>query len=784
MMGTAGASTLPSLNLKYLDVVDLTADNISCKTLSIDGEPIGTAFTTDKLTTKELIAVNRDLSICDSYGDGNPGTDPNAGYQHNMFWGNSEFASEILIKKRQNPADIWNSFGITLKVIDPTLLTKVNAFGQLQAANNCFQFGHDFVGTNNCILQAYRFYGEGNYKNIFTINPNSLLTSPYASLCLRTPPQNLNTDANVTPAGIKVTSNVAEVLYNFFASTAPDPKVGMVVTVKATPSSLNVTNAMITAVNTTTKHFQYTCVSPDTTSTAIEYFYFGPAIYTAALNSTTVYIEFCNGPIPQVGQNIYVNAVPSAFNTPTAGYPITSVVVGTKYTSITYSVPTPIANITQATSIIEVTLKIGNPYTQSDPLGVMANIGIHNSIPRAPLDVNGNVIFRDRATKRPLIRTFTDGLTESLVKILDTSIDGEHPFTTFDGYASKMSIYNADADKLFVEIDATLNKFTMLSTTSGLNLLEMNALTNRTIFRNTTDGWKVMELDHSTPSVKVMGSMSQPNGFVLFLPNSNKVAFGNDACTELATSPATTSGFNVSQVGRFTNGVQIESAADGSRYSELLVGYPTTRNLLRTDTANSRVGINITTPTYTLHVNGTARCTISQCDYTLQTSPGMMVLNAAATSIGNAVATAMMFANKDSVLDNGSTLATGIYTNTKLNMTHDTASPGVFKNTGTIKRWYNVEVNAAFAANATGYRQVSIQLYSTTAPPTGTPVRLFTQNQSAITTASAPTFMTTQATIPLGAGEMFNVSLYQNSGASLNTLADALTPFQIRIIGL
>jgi len=781
-----GASTLPSLNLKYLDVVDLTADNISCKTLSIDGEPIGTAFTTDKLTTKELIAVNRDLSICDADGNGNPGTNPNAGYQDNMFWGKTEFGSEIHIIKRQNPAEFFNSFGIVCQMTNPYAKTSYDAFGNFRASSTMKQFGHDFDATNNTVLEHFKYYGDGLYLNNYSLNPNGQILSPYQSLTLRLPAENLYTICNTIPTELTVVNNVATMR---FLSTTPTPKLGMTVTVKGTPSTIDFKYAVITSIDDIApKYVTFNVTSPNLTSTAIEYAYFGPMIYTTTPNSTTVYVEYINGPIPQVGQNIYVDATPSVFNTDTGtsttGRPITSVTVGSVYTVLTYEVLTPISSVTNASGITNVLLKAGNPYTSNDPLGILGNIGIHNSLPRAPLDVNGNVIFRDRATKRPLLKTLTEGTTQSLLQILSTASSGETPFAEFDSFNSQFKLYNTATGNSFIKTDAVNNQFVISNTEPGkFNLMEMDAINNLTIMRNVDTNSKVLEVDHFAPSVKILGTLNQTNGIALFLPAWNKVAFGSLAADELAASPSTSFGFTVSQAAVFRSELFIQSPETGATTTELKVGRKNATRLIQTDTTNTRVGININTPLHTLHVNGNIRGTQIISDYTNQTSPPFMVLTLPETSIANNASSSVGFTARDTLLDNGTTgPTTGVFTNNKLVMTHDSVNLGRFTNTNSTKQWVRVEANIGFASNTTGVRQVSICLYTSAVPPaTIVPQRFFTTRINA-NPSSGITFVSASATFPMAANEWFNIQCFQNSGAPLNTYTDAITPSNVRVM--
>lgn len=768
--GLAGGATANiHLDMKYVDCVDLTADNISCKTLSIDGEQITTNFTTDKVTTKELIAVNRDLSICDANGNGNPGTNPNAGYENNMFWGVTEFGSKIKIKKLLNPGDIWDPFGVVAEISNPDAKTYTDGFGVIQPANTILQFGNNYRTPYDAILMAYRDYGSGNYRNSFIINPNSLLASPYASFCLRMPPQNLNVDVNVTAKSIVVTNNSARVLVNFFKPSAPLLEVGMTVTVKATPNTFNVTNAVITSVESgSSTYINYPCIAPDGTSTAIESFYSGPSVFTTTPNSTTIYVKYVNGPIPQVGQNIYIRATPSSLNTPSNGTPIKTVTVGVSYTTLTCEVTTPIASVTQATAITEVTLKSGSPYTSNDPLGVMANVGIHNSVPRAPLDVNGNVIFRDRATRRPLLKTSTEGATESIVRILSTATDGEFPFAEFDAFNSQFKVFNTATGNDLLLLDSMTNTLTFASTETGkYNLFEMNALTNKTLFKNTNDDKKVIEIDHSLPSLKILGPITQTNGFALFYPNSNKVAFGKDACDELIADPDKSLGFSVSQVGRFVGNLVVESNSDLTKTSDLRVGKINQYSLLRTDVANTRVGINITSPSYTLHVNGTTRVNTLISDYSYQTSPPCIALVHTATSLANNTLTSLLFGTKDTILDNGTTgPVSSVWTNANVGLTHTySAGSGKFTNTSaTEKRYYRVDVTVGFTSNATGFRQIEIDQFQVGGT---TPVRSY--GRISTDGVSGVTWLSTYSVIALAANEWFTIGAFQTSGAALNT---------------
>lgn len=572
-----------NLSIKNFDVGSLSADDVACQTLTINGETLpvtisnSTSSKPDTSFSGSVQVVNRDLTLCDSSGDGLPGTVPNSGYDYFKVWGYSDFYSQLNIVRKQNPGDIWNYLGPSLQITNPQSKPWFRADGRFMPSYTTTQFGRDFVDGISSSMQQFISYGRGNYKNRLVTDANSLMASPFSSFCIRMPTTSLDVDANgvVPVGGVKVISNVLVVVINSNGNTGPIPSVGQTITVDAVPTSLNVTNAIINSVvagtGGTTTVYAGAPATPNATSTAVNSVYFGPRL--VADGSNVASLIFNNGPIPEVGQSVNVVAQPSPFSTSYLGKPIVTVSIGTTYTTVTYLMDTPVAS-GDATSITSVSLLMGDPYTDANPLGIMANIGIHNSNPESPLDVIGNVTFRDRASKRKLFQTLTNGVNQSSVCVYNTSSSTNNLFAEFDAYNNKFNLYNT-------------------STGSGTICSLDAANQSQTYYNNSGTAIVKMDMANSQFYVNGLGG----NNFFIVDSNLARVGIG------VGTTP--TAGFQVNTGASFTNGIVRITSNAGGPYQDLYLGMSGTQNLIRTSVSTNCVGINKTTPTSTLDVGGT-----------------------------------------------------------------------------------------------------------------------------------------------------------------------------------
>lgn len=710
------------LDIKYLDVVDLTADNISCKTLSIDGEPIDQTLTTNQVEAISGTFTNRDLTKCDANGNGNAGEDPNQGYNRFKVWGYSEFYSMLMIKRRQNPGDFYNYFGPCMQITNSYQKTEYLTFGLFRPAYTSTQFGHDFNLQVNSSMNQYIYYGPGNYKNKLVIDANGLIASQVSSFCMQMPCLRLDVNADgVVPAGgVSCTSGVLRVVINSFGYVGPVPNPGQYISVVATPSSLSRDYMQITSVTVGAETVILATATgmADATSTAVESVYFGPKVTSDG--STTITVLYDNGPLPEVGQYIRVTCTNSAFNTATDGNPITSISVGGLKTTLTYTVGTAVP---AATAVVTAcSLKFDSPALVADPKGILSNIGIHNSNPTSPLDVIGNVTFRDNVTKFPVFKTLTDTNNQSQVQFCDSTQSANRSLATFD----------------------CLNNIITFEDTS--------ASSNRTF----------MTINSTAQTLTV----GKPNNiFSLWDGILGRWAVGNAAVQQIAAF----GGFLCSTFATFIGTVQVSSPSSMTQASQavnLVIGTPGTYNVFRTDVFNKRVAVNLTAPQYDLHVYGEAYRQFPHV-MGLYMSPGQSIPN------WTTGATNLIWTTRDTRTDYGPgtqrTTGTGVvnspFVNAGLGLTLDPTT-GQFKyaTVGSIStKVFTVSGQVGFASNATGWRQVVINVYDSS----GSLIRnMGAQNINAA--SGVASFINFNQNITISNNESFAINVAQNSGGPLS----------------
>lgn len=734
-------STL-SLNLKYLDCVDIATDNLSCKTLSIDGDPINQKFTTNQVEAVSGTFTNRDLTKCDAEGNGNAGEDPNQGYNRFKVWGYSEFYSMLMIKRRQNPGDFYNFFGPLLQMTNPYQKTEYLTFGKFRPAYTSQQFGRDFEVQTNSSMTQYIYYGPGNYKNKLVMDANGLIASQFSSFCIQMPCLRLdvNADGVVPVAGVSCTNGVLRVVINSFTYDGPVPEPGQYISVTATPSTLTREYMQITSatVGADTVILASAPGMVDAVSTKVESVYFGPKITSDG--TTTISVRYDNGPLPEVGQYIRVTCTNPAFNTATDGNPIVSVSVGGLKTTVTYTVDTAVP--TETAVVTACSLKFDDPSVVADPKGILSNIGIHNSNPTSPLDVIGNVTFRDNLTQFPVFKTLTNSDTQSQVVICDSTQSSNNPLATFDCLDGKIFFQDpsADTDSNFVSIDSK----------------------NR-----------VMDLIFINPN----GDL--PTTFARFDAKLGRVGIGVNSIAQLPTF----GGFLVGSLQTNLQTVQISSPSDmtqASQAANLVVGLPGNYNVFRTDAFNKRVGVNVSSPLWDLHVGGEM----------VRTNPCIMALaqTGAGQSIPNTTATNLLWQARDTASDYGPgtqrTTGTGLsgspFTHAGLGLTCDVAT-GQFKYTqmgGVTYKAFIVTAQIGFVSNATGIRQIGLNYYQTD----GTTIARTYGTQTVNAASGVITWLNMSQMILVGNNQSFSINVYQSSGAALNiyTTTAFATNIQIR----
>lgn len=721
-----------TLDIKNLDVVDLAADNISCKTFSINGEPIDQVF-----ETVDLKVLNRNLTQCDANGDGLPSTNPNAGYPRFQVWGESEFDSNMHLVHKQNPSDVFNSYGVVLEMSNPTALPTYSSFGTYAPARTTTQIGHDYSSLNSSIYQSYVYYGDGDYRNALLIDSNSQLGSSTSSLCIKQPPTNLEVTLNVLGNSIQQTGTTGTINnVNYFANGAV-PDIGMTLTISALPTSLNVVNAFVTGVTPKAGASGAVITCCDITyavpagsavanSTKVYSVRCGPRLSSSG---TTVTATWCNGPHAIVGQNIEVVATPSSFSTPTGGSPVTSTVVGDFTSTLTYTSSTSFTG--NATAITSVKLVPGNIYTSANPLGNQGYVGIHTSIPRAPLDVLGNVIFRDRANELPLLKTMSEGLTEAQVVLYNTQTVDNLDMVVFDTANSLVSFKDAtapSATRTFFSIDCKNNRV----------------------------------------------DCGKANTFFRLDASNSRCGIGQTAVTQLATL----GGFACSTLATFFGGnVQIQSPAAPTalQANNLVIGEAGTLNLFRTDVFNKRVSIGVTNALYELHVLGEV----------FRSTPVMMALNVnvGTLQVPSATPTAVKFGAKDAALDNSTTGTGGAgdpLKSDKLGLTHElTKNRFVYATTGVhTRKTFNVSATIGLAFNSTGYRQLQLNIYSSVSSDVVTKTLAISSNNA----VNGVYWSALNQVFSLGNGECFDISIWQNSGSTLTIYSSSPGLSSIQII--
>lgn len=741
--------------------MDLTADNISCNTLSINGEPFNPSNpsfpninVSGKTETQYIEAVNRNLAICDSDGNGNPGTDPNSGYERNKFWGYTEFYSMPMIKRRQNPGDYYNFFGPCMQITNEYQKTEYLQFGKFRPAYSSTQFGHDFNLQVNSSMSQYIYFGPGNYKNKLVMDANGLIASELSSFCILMPCLRLDVNANgvVPVGGVSCNNGVLRIVINSFNYIGPIPTVGQYVSVKATPSTLSLDYAVITSVTTgtTTEILASAPSMPNAVSTAVESVYFGPKI--TSNGTTTISVSYNSGPLPEVGQHIKVTCTNAAFNTASNGNPITAITVNGDTTILTYSVTSSVP--TETAVVTSCSLKFDDPSTTSNPKGILSNIGIHNSDPQAPCDILGNVICRDAVTKYPVFRTVTENVSESQVLILDSTVDGQKQMVQFDcenrivRYKNP-ALASSSSSSLgtFFEIDNANSLLTTYNSTTNSKFSEQNSVTGQQIYYANSGATKFMLIDS----------------------NLARMAIGSSAVDNIASY----GGFVSSSLTTFTGLTRVESPAS------FVCGAANQYFTFRVDNTLNRVSVLTNNPQFEFHVSGESFRQYPHC---------MALLRSTSQSIPSGTTTAILWNARDTITEYGPvgvrTTGTGTagdpFVNASLGLTlNATTGRFTYATMGTItKKMFNVSAMVIYGANATGYRQSHIEIYNTS----GTMVRALAMDvRNANTTASQVTSVNLSSPVLLANGESFAVVAFQSSGAAIGTYATSPVYCNIQI---
>jgi len=542
-------------------------------------------------------------------------------------------------------------------------------------------------------------------------------------------------------AEIGIYSNTVKININSSGYVGAIPNPGQYVSILATPSTLSVDYAPITevSVGATVSVFASVSSMVPATSTDIESVYFGPRV--SSDGTTTISVTFDNGPLPEEGQYIKVTTTNTAYNTAVDGNPITSVTVGSLKTTVTYvvatAVPLGVATVTACS------LRFDDPSVIANAKGIYSNVGIHNSDPQAPLDVSGNVIFRDQQSKYPLLKTTTDSVDRSEITFLDSTQSGQKQMCQIDCKNKVIRFKNPAqssgvplAGTLF-EVDSANSLMTTYKSDTSKRFLEQNSNLGQQTFYSVTDG---------------------TTKFMLIDSSLSRVAIGAYAVANIGSY----GGFVSSAQSTFTGNTRIESPAS------FVCGAANSYLNFRVDNTLNRVSVLTATPQYEFHVAGESY---------RQYPHVMAMLQNSSQAIPNATLTPLLWTARDTVTEYGPvgvrTSGTGTaldpFVNAGLGLT---LSPTTGRFTyatmgGITKKIFRVEAQVIFQANATGFRQTQIGYYNSS----GTLIRNYSLDIRDAAAGSSFTSINMSTIVSISNGESFDVSVYQNSTASLNTIS-------------
>lgn len=774
---------------------------------------------------KGLIVGNRDFTKCDANGDGLPGTDPNANQVTNTIWGPSTFHTAVTIDKRQNPADAFNVFGLGLEVKNTSATPYPSIFGAPQAALTAFNVGHDGTNAGAEFNQTFFYYGPGHYRNKVSMDSSDNIFATTPALTITMPTRSLISSLSVMTGNYITTSgNVGTVqrinaFKDQFGVGTPVP--GMTLTISAEPAELNVTNAIIISVipkaGSTTNEFDLTYefnAGGTYTSTKINYVYIGPGVYGSGSTGTVV---FPKGPKPLVGQKISVLAQPTSLNI-TDGT-ILTVTEGPNTSSLTYALSAPLSTPVTAVAITSVILKPGTVGSNSN-YGGQGNLGIHTLTPKASLDVTGDVIFREVTTNNPMVQITTiphPGASPECTMTIQNPFDPIQPsvFVEYDLANQLIKYRNSVNDTVMYQVDASTGYQTYYNP-NGSKVIDIACLSapSRFTFYQTNGLDYLFKVDQETNTVSIASTATftfpmdtittkhlqvndssnipfliADNGITTFYKSDGTVvakfdmintrfAFGQNAVPQMGTL----GDFIVSNIQTNIANLQVSSPSTMSTASDavnLVVGQPGSYNVFRTDVYNKRVAINVSNPLYELDVRGEA---FRSTPYTM----GLMS-HTTAQSIPNTTTTAILFTTRDALMDYGPgiirTTGTGVvgdpFINSGLGLTLDPTT-GQFKYSvmgGLSSKYFNINCQVGFASNATGFRQIGITIYATD----GVTVKRTYGSQTVNPVSGSPVWMRCTQSVLINNNESFAVTVYQSSGAALNTYGTATQPVAIQI---
>ena len=480
-------------------------------------------------TISQVISTNRDLSLCDTNANGNVGTNPNGASSTNIFMGPTDFYSSITVDRRVNPSDPNDTLGGVLGLYNQYQDPYYDSLGGVHGASTLFQWGHDpAIGNSACVMQLYNYYGPGHYHNRFEIDCTDNYLSSNKAISQTMPLKSLITTPSVLQNSISTTNNIGTITnVNYFTDTLKSglPQVGQTVTISATPSTLNVTNALILSVTPIaggggTRHritYQFNSSSLSATSTAVQYVYYGPGISASGNEGSII---FNNGPVPLVGQTVTVLAQPASLNVTNAVITAVGTSGTGQYLTFNYPSPTTFGEVTHATVITAISIGPGHVGTNTN-YGEQGFFGIHTSLPKAPLDITGDVVIREVTSSRPLFFTQSTPAGDAKVIISDPFVSSPTtPLTTFDVTNQLVLIANRDQPTIpFTQFDCSNGHTTWFDSTGNsiLDLASQSAPSQLNFFK--VDGeTPLFQIDQATNTVTINGALSMPTSSYVLPP--------------------------------------------------------------------------------------------------------------------------------------------------------------------------------------------------------------------------------------------------------------------------
>jgi hypothetical protein len=244
--------------------------------------------------------------------------------------------------------------------------------------------------------------------------------------------------------------------------------------------------------------------------------------------------------------------------------------------------------------------------------GIPSKVGIHTSVPEAPLDVTGNMIIRDYSTKRRLFESKSEGATEAVIHFRDTSRSTNYSMADFDMYngtitfnnpvdatqffyldnVTKKAAFSSDATTPFFEVDAINSTVKIYPALTTVPFAEFNC-TNNTFSLYNPNGLQFAKFDSDNQVVTYNRTSGGGAAFAIFDAADAKCSIGARATEGLNYKGANTT--LTGTVASVYGSLRVISV-DTSNYCDLYVGMSATQELFRTQTSTNQVMIGTLTP--------------------------------------------------------------------------------------------------------------------------------------------------------------------------------------------